>query len=160
MFVFSSNRQKFPLNFRDSIQIPTFNIYHQEVSQIFLLCRFSPNFWWGNLKFQSPSALVRDDSWWEGGTWKKIHWSQMNSLRQQLTHFWCFNHVIKHSDTVLKPKYCQNWCKTVVMFFKFLETNLMGEGDKLWSKKGTCIRWGDWSFFFFFCQMGPSWEPL
>ena len=47
---------------------------------------------------------------------------------------WCFQHRIQLSNTLSKPKCCQNRCKTV-LFLKFSQTNLSEEAGQLWSKK-------------------------
>ena len=69
---------------------------------------FNLNFWWRGLKIlQSLVGMTLDGG---GALGKHSHRSQNCPLRQKCTHFWCFKHKIKLSDTFLSPKCCQNWC--------------------------------------------------
>ena len=94
-----------------------------------------------------------------GGLGKNFHWSQKNPFRQKLTHCWYFKHERKLSGSVCKPKCCQNWCKIVIVFVKFLGTNL--SGVTLVQKRDECQMGGGqgWGGLVIFLPDGGTLAP-
>ena len=102
----------------------------------------SLDFCWGIKYIKSQSGMPLDG---EGGLRKNIS-TEAKEPQDKTDSFLVFKSMkLKHSDTVFKPKCCQNWCKTVLFFFKLLGTNLRGGRQVLVQKRDKCQ---------IFCRMG------